>query len=346
MRKRGILFVSALIVIALGAAALAEMSFEGAGASFPYPVYHQWSQEYFELTGVKVNYQSIGSGGGIARIKSRSVDFGGSDVPLERDELTKFNLIQFPMVVGGVVPVVNLRGVEKGRLKLTPGLLADIFLGKVKRWNDQRIIDINPDLELPDESITPLYRTESSGTTWIFTTYLNRVSGEWRAEVGQGKAVKFPVGEGGKGNEGVAAAVRRQSGSIGYVEFTYAQKNKLKYVLLENSSGKFVAPTQESFMDAAASADWEHTPGYNLILVDQPGKYSWPITGASFILLPKDQKDPDKIKELLKFFDWCYKHGRGTAERLDYVPLPAKVVRLVEKRWESDLLVGGAPVWP
>ncbi len=325
----------------------AKMAINGAGASFPYPLYSQWSYEYHNLTDLKINYQSIGSGGGIAQIKAKTVDFGASDAPMKPKELSEHGLLQFPMIIGGVVPVVNVRGLEGEKLKLTRDLLADIFLGKVERWDHERIKEVNPGLKLPDQDIVVVHRADGSGTTWIFTNYLEKISSRWKEKVGTGKAVEWPTGVGGKGNEGVSSYVMRQPGSIGYVEFAYALENDMDYVLLENKAGKFVEPSIETFQDAAANADWKNAPGYYLVLTHQPGDKSWPITGASFILAHKKQKDRDTATAMLKFFDWCYKHGAETAKKLHYVPIPGNVVKMVEDTWSREIEgPEGKPVWP
>jgi phosphate transport system substrate-binding protein len=322
------------------------ISLNGAGATFPYPIYSQWAYTYNKVSGTKLNYQSIGSGGGIAQIKAKTVNFGASDAPMAVDELDKLGLIQFPMVMGGVVPVVNIKGVESGKLKLTKEVLADIYLGKIQKWNDEAIKSINPGLGLPEKAISVVHRADGSGTTWIFTNYLAKVSNEWKEKVGSGKAVEWPTGMGGKGNEGVAAYVQRIKGSIGYVEFAYALQNKMSHALLENQSGKYIEPTIESFQAAAASADWKNAPGFYLVLTDQPGDDSWPITGASFILVYKEQTDKAVTKEMLTFFNWCYEHGAGKAKALHYVPMPKDVVELVTNLWKSSIRVGEEPVWP
>jgi phosphate transport system substrate-binding protein len=317
----------------------------GAGATFPYPLYSKWATRYNQLTGLKMNYQGVGSGGGIAQIKAKTVDFGASDEPLTAEELEKDGLLQFPMIVGGVVPVVNIEGVGKGKLKLTPELLADLFLGKIKKWNDRRILAVNPDLKLPDEDVTIAHRADGSGTTWIFTNYLSKISEESKEKIGSGKSVSWPAGVGGKGNEGVAALVKKTQGSIGYVEFTYALKERLKYVLLQNQVGKYVAPTIEAFQASAASADWENAPGFFMVLTDQPGEKSWPITGASYILIHKKQEDSGKAQAMLKFFDWAFKNGSEMAMELNYVPIPSKVYTMVEATWAKEVTSSNGPVW-
>jgi phosphate transport system substrate-binding protein len=313
------------------------VSIAGAGATFPYPIYAQWAHEYEKITGTKLNYQSIGSGGGIAQIKAKTVNFGASDAPLEAAELETEGLIQFPLVMGGVVPVINLEGIAAGQMKLNGAVLADIFLGAVKKWNDKRIKELNPELTLPDKDIVVVHRADGSGTTWIFTNYLDKVSPAWHDKVGAGKAVEWPTGMGGKGNEGVAAYVQRVAGSIGYVEFAYALQNQMSHTLLQNQAGKFVGPTIESFQAAAASADWKNAAGFYMVLTEQPGDGSWPITGASFILLHKLQPDSVKAKAMLQFFDWCFKSGANKAVDLHYVPMPQAVIDLVRSQWATQL---------
>ena len=331
------------------AAAAAEarkgVMLNGAGATFPYPIYAKWADAYNKVTGLKLNYQSIGSGGGISQIKAKTVDFGASDAPLTADELTEAGLVQFPLVMGGVVPVVSIDGVT-GQLKLDPATLADVFLGKIQKWNDKKIQELNPDVKLPDTEISVVHRADGSGTTWIFTNYLDKVSPEWHEKVGTGKAVEWPIGIGGKGNEGVAAYVQRVNGSIGYVEFAYALQNDMAHVQLKNRDGAFVAPTIESFQAAAESAGWKSAPGFYMVLTDQPGAGSWPITGASFILVYKEQADPALAKQMLEFFDWCFVHGASMAKELQYVPMPDAVAELVRGMWRTQIASpAGAPVW-
>ncbi len=318
----------------------------GAGATFPYPIYAQWAYTYHKVTGTKLNYQSIGSGGGIAQIKAKTVHFGASDAPMKAEELERLGLIQFPMVMGGVVPVANIKGVGPGQLKLTNTVLTDIYLGKIKTWNDPAIRVINPGLALPQTAISVIHRADGSGTTWIFTNYLQKISREWQEKVGMGKAVEWPTGMGGKGNEGVAAYVQRINGSIGYVEFAYALQNNMSHVRLQNQAGVFVEPTIASFQAAAANGDWKNAPGFYLVLTDQPGEDSWPITGASFILMYKAQQDQARAREMLNFFDWCYQHGANQAKTLHYVPMPKEVVGLVTDLWQSSLTTAGQPIWP
>ncbi|MFQ5511183.1 MAG: phosphate ABC transporter substrate-binding protein PstS [Candidatus Krumholzibacteriia bacterium] len=333
-----------LSLLALPAGAAAT-KINGAGATFPYPVYSQWAYRYKNLTGDQINYQSIGSGGGIAQITAKTVHFGASDAPLAPEKLEENGLIQFPMVMGGVVPVVNVPGVAAGDLRLTPGVLAGIYLGNITKWNDEAIRSINPRVGLPDKSITVVHRADGSGTTWIFTNYLKKVSREWNDQVGFGKAVDWPAGIGGKGNEGVAAYVQRVKGSIGYVEFAYALQNKMTHTLLQNGTGAFVSPTIETFQAAAANAEWQDAKGFYLVLTDQPGEHSWPITGATFILIHKEQADAGLAKAMLEYFDWCYRHGGDVARDLHYVPMPGEVVEMVQATWRSQIKSGGAPVW-
>ncbi|NOX88473.1 MAG: phosphate ABC transporter substrate-binding protein PstS [Calditrichaeota bacterium] len=320
----------------------------GAGATFPYPIYGQWAYKYEKLTGIKINYQSIGSGGGVAQIKAKTVDFGASDAPLTKEELDQAGLIQFPMVIGGVVPVVNLQGVAEGSIKFTPQILADIYLGKINKWNDPILKKLNPDVNFPEEAITTVHRADGSGTTWIFTNYLSKISPDWKEKVGFGKAVAWPRANSvaGKGNEGVASFVRNVNGAIGYVEYAYALQNKMNYVQLQNKDGNFVKPVIESFQAAAANADWANAPGYYLVLTNQPGAMSWPITGASFILMHKIQKKKEHAKSVLEFFDWCYRFGSELAKNLHYVPVPAKVYTLIETSWKNEIKsTDGKPVW-
>ncbi|WP_020678360.1 phosphate ABC transporter substrate-binding protein PstS [Geopsychrobacter electrodiphilus] len=339
------LTVCSLFVTVPMTPAHAATTINGAGATFPFPVYGQWAYLYEKETGVRLNYQSIGSGGGIKQIKAKTVDFGASDAPLTAEALNAAGLMQFPMIMGGVVPVVHVEGIKPGQLRLSADLLADIYLGKITKWNDARIAAENKALKLPNQDITVVHRADGSGTTWIFTNYLTKVSPAWASKVGNDKAVAWPAGVGGKGNEGVAAYVQRVKGSIGYVEYAYALQNKMNYVLLQNHAGQFVAPTSEAFQAAAANADWAHAAGYYMVLTDQPGAQSWPITGASFILVYKDQANPQTAKTVLDFFAWCYKNGQPTALKLDYVPMPEAVITMVEKTWAKDIRAKGQQVW-
>jgi len=333
-------FLSAALVAAGAAAAFTSavaVDITGAGATFPYPIYAKWAEEYKKATGNGLNYQSIGSGGGIKQIKAKTVDFGASDMPLKAEELEADGLMQFPAIMGGVVPVVNLDGIAPGQLKLTGPVVADIYLGKVTKWNANEIASLNPGVKLPATDITVVHRADGSGTSFLFTDYLSKVNADFKAKVGSGTVVKWPVGVGGKGNEGVAANVQRIKNSIGYVEYAYAKKNKMGYVQLKNRDGQFVQPDDDNFKAAAAGADWAKTPGFAVVLTDQPGKNSWPITGASFILMHKVQVDAAKGKEVLKFFDWAYKNGGAMAADLDYVAMPTSVIKLVQDAWKSQL---------
>lgn len=332
--------------LALCGSAAAVSQVNGAGATFPYPVYAKWAAAYKDKAGLQMNYQAIGSGGGIKQIKARTVDFGASDAPLKAEELDKHGLMQFPMVMGGVVPVVNVEGVEPGKLKLDGPTFARIFMGKITQWNDPAIQKLNPGINLPDSKITVVHRSDGSGTTWIFTSYLSKISDQWKSTVGHAKAVAWPVGVGGKGNQGVASYVGRIKNSIGYVEYAYALQNKMTYVSLKNRDGHFVEPTSGNFQAAAANADWENAPGFYEVLTDQPGAKSWPITGASFILMYKDAKKPQAAQAALKFFDWSYANGDKMAEDLDYVPMPDNVVKLVEKTWAEQIKGKRGPLWP
>jgi phosphate transport system substrate-binding protein len=318
----------------------------GAGATFPFPIYAKWAEAYKAQTGVGMNYQSIGSGGGIAQIKAKTVDFGASDMPLKPDDLQSAGLMQFPAIIGGVVPVVNLEGIAPGQLRFTGQVLANIYLGKIKMWNDKAIVDLNPEARLPAEPITVVRRSDGSGTTFLWTDYLAKVSDEWKTKVGSSTAVAWPEGVGGKGNEGVAAYVQRIKGSIGYVEYAYAKRNKMAHAAVQNKEGQFVQPDDASFQAAAAYADWKSAPGFYQILTDQPGKASWPITGASFILLHTRQDKPQNAAEVLKFFDWAFKHGQKMADELDYVAMPAAVTKVIADAWKSQVKdTSGKTVW-
>ncbi len=337
--------ISAAAVFSGGPAAAAS-EITGAGATFPYPIYAKWAEAYKAKTGNKLNYQSIGSGGGIRQIQNKTVDFGATDMPLKQDELDKSGLLQFPTVVGGDVPVVNIPGIKAGELKLTGTVLADIYLGKVKKWNDPAIANLNPAVKLPAQDITVVHRSDGSGTTFIWVNYLSKMSPEWKEKVGEGTSVNWPAGVGGKGNEGVASYVQRIAGSIGYVEYAYALQNKMVHTLVKNRDGNFVAPNIESFRASAAGAQWDKAPGMYLILTDQAGKNSWPISGATFILVYKAQENPDRAKEVLKFFDWAYADGDKLATDLDYVPLPDSVVKLIQATWKSQIKdASGKAVW-
>jgi phosphate transport system substrate-binding protein len=303
----------------------------GAGATFPAPLYAKWAADYHKATGVKVNYQSVGSGAGIKQIDSRTVAFGATDMPLKDEELAAKGQIQFPTVIGGVVPVVNIKGINPGQLKLNGQVLGDIFLGKIVKWSDPAIKALNPALPLPDAAIAPVRRADGSGTTFIFTNYLSKVNADWKARVGEGTAVNWPAGAGGKGNEGVAAFVNRLPNSIGYVEYAYVKQNRMNYALMQNAAGSFVSPDDGTFKAAAAGADW--TKSFYQILTHQPGKDAWPITGATFILMHKAPQKPADAAAALKFFDWAFRNGDKTAEDLDYVPMPGSVKGQIEKIW-------------
>ena len=338
------LFVS----IALAAAAVTAQAADitGAGATFPYPIYAKWAEMYKKTTGIGLNYQSVGSGAGIKQIKAKTVDFGASDMPLAADELAKEGLFQFPAIMGGVVTVVNLDGIAPGQLKLTGPVVADIFLGKVTKWNAPEIAALNPGVKLPAADITVVHRADGSGTSFLFTDYLSKVNAEFKSTIGAGTAVKWVTGVGGKGNEGVAANVQRIKGAIGYVEWAYAKKNRMSHTQLKNRDGAFLQPDDEHFKAAAANADWAKTPGFGVVLTDQPGKAAWPITGASFILLHKSQADAARGKDVLKFFDWAYKNGDAAAAELDYVPLPDSVTKLVEDAWKANVKdAAGKALW-
>ena len=309
----------------------------GAGATFPYPIYSKWAEAYKASTGIGLNYQSIGSGGGIRQIKAKTVDFGASDMPLKPEELDKEGLVQFPAIIGGVVPVFNLDGVQPGQLKLTSDVIANIHLGKITKWNDKAIADLNPGVNLPAINITVIHRADGSGTTFIWTNYLSKVNAEFQKAIGEGTAVKWPVGVGGKGNEGVAANVQRVKGAFGYVEYAFAKKNKIAYAQLKNRDGNFVSPDDTTFKAAAANADWANAPGMYLLLTDQKGKDAWPATGASFILMHRQQVDVLTGRAILKFFDWSYKNGAKMSEELEYVHLPQSVIKLVQDNWKKDL---------
>jgi len=341
------LFVSiAIAASALVATAVNAANITGAGATFPYPVYAKWAELYKGATGTGLNYQSVGSGAGVKQIKAKTVDFGASDMPLPASELDAAGLFQFPPIMGGVVPVVNLDGIAPGQLKLTGPLIADIFLGKITKWDALAIAALNPGVKLPAADITVVHRADSSGTSFLFTDFLSKASPEWKAGIGAGTAVKWAVGVGGKGNEGVAANVQRIRGAIGYVEWAYAKKNKLTHTQLRNKEGQFLQPDDDNFKAAAASAEWTKTPGFAVVLTDTAGKNSWPITGVSYILVHKNQSDAEKGKEVLKFFDWAYKNGGPAAIELDYVPMPDPVVKLVHDAWRANLKdASGKALW-
>lgn len=341
-----------LASLVVGASALAAQTssfaanMTGAGATFPYPIYAKWAEDYKKVSGNGLNYQSVGSGAGIKQIKAKTVDFGASDMPLTAQELDAAGLAQFPAIMGGVVTIVNLGGVTPGQLKLTGPVVADIYLGKITKWNAAPIAALNPGVKLPADDITVVHRADGSGTTFLFTDYLSKTSPGFKSTIGAGTAVKWAVGVGGKGNEGVAANVQRIKGAIGYVEWAYAKKNKMSHTQLKNRDGVFLQPDDENFKAAAANAEWTKTPGFGVVLTDQPGKASWPITGVSYILMHKIQADPAKGTEVLKFFDWAFKNGDAAAVELDYVPLPDSVTKLVADAWKANLKdASGKPIW-
>jgi phosphate transport system substrate-binding protein len=328
--------VGASAAVAFSTAAFAA-DMTGAGATFPYPIYAKWAEAYKASTGNGLNYQSIGSGAGIKQIKAKTVDFGASDMPLKAEELDADGLMQFPAIMGGVVTVVNLDGIAPGQLKLTGQVVGDIYLGKITEWNNPAIAALNPGVKLPATEITVVHRADGSGTSFLFTDYLSKTNPEFKTKVGAGTAVKWVTGVGGKGNDGVAANVQRIKGAIGYVEWAYAKKNKIAHTQLKNKDGNYVQPDDDNFKAAAANADWAKTPGFGVVLTDQAGKNSWPITGVSFILMHKSQADANKGKEVVKFFDWAFKNGDAAATELDYVPLPESVVKQVQGAWKANL---------
>jgi len=337
------------LAIICGISLLAQMAMaadiSGAGATFPYPIYAKWADAYKKLTGVGLNYQSIGSGGGIKQIKAKTVTFGASDMPLKPEDLKASGLLQFPMIIGGVVPVVNVKGVGPGQLHLDGATIAAIYLGDITKWDDPQIKRLNPKLALPGSAIAPVYRSDGSGTNFLFSDYLSKSSPKFASTIGANSSVQWPIGIGAKGNEGVANMTTQTDGAIGYVEYAYAKQNKMSFTSLTNKSGGVVSPNAESFQAAAANADWSKADSYYLILTDQAGAKSWPITGASFILVYRQPSDPVQVGEALKFFAWAYKDGAAMASELDYVPLPAALVEQVKKTWRTDISAGGKPVW-
>ena len=336
-KKSRNLILATAIAYGMSVTAAFATDITGAGATFPYPIYSKWAEAYKAKTGIGLNYQSIGSGGGIKQINAKTVDFGASDMPLTSDELNKDGLMQFPAVMGGEVLAVNLPGIKKGEIRLT---------GKIKNWNDPAIKALNPGVKLPDTKITVVHRSDGSGTTFIFTNYLSKVSPEWKSKVGMGTSVDFPSGVGGKGNEGVASYVQRIKGSIGYVEYAYALQNNMVYTQLESRDGTYLMPTMETFQAAAAGADWEHASGFYEILTNEEGKKSWPITGATFILMHTVQDKPANAKEVLKFYSWAFDNGAKIAEQLVYVPMPPSVVKLIKQSWHNQIKdTAGNYVW-
>lgn len=337
-------------VAAVSAAAFSSamaQDITGAGATFPYPIYAKWAEEYKKVTGKQMNYQSIGSGGGIKQIKARTVDFGASDMPLSQADLDESGLMQFPAVMGGVVPVLNVEGIQPGQLRLSGEVLAGIYMGKIANWDAAEIKALNPNVKLPSAQITVVQRSDGSGTTFLWTNYLSKVSEEFKSVVGSGTAVKWPTGVGGKGNEGVSANVQRLKNSIGYVEYAYAKRTNMPHAQMRNASGAWVQPSDDSFKAAAAGAEWAKTPGFGVVLTNQPGKDSWPITGASFILMHKVQENAAKGMEVMKFFDWSLKNGGKMAADLEYVAMPAAVTSLIHEEWKKNIKdASGKALWP
>ena len=332
-------FMKAIVAAGLVAASTSAFAADitGAGATFPFPIYSKWADAYKKETGNGLNYQSIGSGGGIKQIEAKTVTFGATDMPLKVDQLTKSGLVQWPMVMGAIVPVINVEGVKPGEVVFDGQTLADIYLGKITKWDDPAIKKLNPKVSLPSEAITVVRRSDGSGTTFNFTDYLSKASAEWKTKVGSGTAVEWPVGVGAKGNEGVSGNISQTRNSIGYVEYAYAKQNKLTFTALVNKAGKSVQPTVASFQAAASNADWANAPGYYVILTDQPGEQSWPITASTFILMHREPADKATSAEAVKFFKWAFANGGKMAEELDYIPMPDAVVKLIEKTWSADI---------
>jgi phosphate transport system substrate-binding protein len=345
MLKKFAAGIAMLAVAAVGAAAIAA-NISGAGATFPAPVYQKWAEAYKGATGNQLNYQAIGSGGGIKQIEANTVDFGASDKPLKPADLDANGLQQFPTVIGGVVPVVNLPGIAPGGIRLTGGVLSDIYRGVIPYWDDPHIKALNPSAKLPHEKITVVHRSDGSGTSFLYTSYLSEMGPTWASQVGASDSVNWPTGIGGKGNDGVAALVRQTVGAIGYVEYAYAKQNHMTYALMQNKAGHWVAPTAENFAAAAAGAKWASAPGFYLLLLNQPGANAWPITGATFILMHKKQANPQAAHDVLAFFDWAYKNGNPAAASLDYVTLPDSVKALIRKSWGAIQGPNGKPVYP
>ena len=342
MRSIPIRRLAAALALAGAVTTASAQDVTGAGATFPAPLYARWAADYNKATGSRINYQSVGSGAGLRQIRGKTVDFGASDMPLTDEELAKDGLTQFPTAIGGVVPVLNVAGIQTRQLRLTGPVLADIYLGKIGKWNDPAIAGLNPGVKLPDAPIAVVRRADGSGTTFIFTNYLSKVSPDWKSKVGEGTAVNWPTGAGGKGNEGVSAFVQRLPNSIGYVEYAYAKQNKMPYALMQNAAGAFVAPDDASFKAAAAGADWSKT--FFQILTNQPGKDSWPITGATFIMMHLKQDKPQQAAAALRFFDWAFKNGDKVADELDYVPMPDSVKATIRQQWAKIVDAAGGPV--
>jgi len=345
--RRSLVVAAAALSIAAGPAALAAVkTVTGAGSTFAYPLYSKWASAYAKKTGFSLNYQSIGSGGGIRQIEHRTVTFGASDAPLKPATLQKHNLMQFPTAVGGAIPTMNLPGIQPGEIKLSGKVLADIYLGKITKWNDPAIKQLNPNVKLPDTRITVVHRSDGSGTTWIWTNYLSKVSPEWKKKLGFSTSVPWPTGVGAKGNEGVASYVQRIKGAIGYNEYAYVLENHMTYARMINKAGKAVSPSSKTFQAAAANANWTGAKDFYVVLTDQPGDDTWPISGATFVLLPTQSKHPEEVKAAMTFFDWGFKHGDKLAQSLDYVPMPASVVKVIEQAWHDNIKnAKGEPIW-
>jgi phosphate transport system substrate-binding protein len=343
MRKLALLAAAVGMTLAAGVAKAADIT--GAGATFPFPIYSKWAEAYKAASGVGLNYQSIGSGGGIRQIRAKTVDFGATDAPLKGDALAKDGLIQFPAVMGGLVPAISIPGVEARKLKLTGPLLADIYLGKISKWNDPKIVALNPDVKLPDSGISVVYRSDGSGTTYVWTEYLSLISDEWKSKIGVNTSVQWPVGVGGKGNEGVSATVKQIPNSIGYVEYAYAKQNNLSYALVQNKAGNFPVPDDKTFQAAADGADWTSAPGFGISLNNQAAKEAWPIVSATFILMHSKPEKPAQSQEVLKFFDWAFKNGDKLALDLEYVPMPASVKDKVRASWKGVVDNSGKPIF-
>lgn len=335
----------AVMLAVIVAPAMAAVTINGAGATFPAPLYYKWANDWKAKTGNKINYQAIGSGGGISAIKAGTVLFGGSDTPLTAADLSSSGLVQFPSCIGGVVPIVNLPGISNGKLKLTGSVLADIYLGKITTWNASAIKSLNPGVSLPSTRIFVVHRSDASGTSWIFTKYLSAVSSEWASKVGADKSVRWPVGVAGKGNEGVAALVKQSKGRIGYVEYAYSVQSRIPYTQMKNKAGNYVSPSLSTFGAAASGASWSPADGFGTVMVNADGANSWPITGASFVLVKKSTSDFASAHAMFQFWDWAYTSGRGDASTLQYVSMPAAVVKAVEKVWHAQVKAGGKAAW-
>lgn len=345
MSKRNIARITTIIGMSVTAHAALAADITGAGATFPFPIYSKWAEAYKAATGVGLNYQSIGSGGGIRQIKAKTVDFGATDAPLKGEDLVKDGLMQFPAVMGGVVPAISIPGVDARQLKLTGPLIAEIYLGKISKWNDPKIVALNPSVKLPDSGISVVYRSDGSGTTYVWTEYLSLVSEEWKTKIGLNTSVQWPVGVGGKGNEGVSATVKQISNSIGYVEYAYAKQNKLSYALVQNKAGNYPVPDDVSFQAAAAGANWDEKPGFGISLNNQAAKDAWPVVSATFILMHAKPEKPEQSKAALAFFDWAFKNGDKLALDLEYVPMPDAVKAKARASWAGITDNSGKPIF-